>query len=136
MVFVMDASIILSWCFQDEASEATWSLLDSLALDSAMVPVLWHMEVGNILLQAQKKGRLTEARVTEFCELLESLPIEIDAETSHRTFRQILPLARSQQLTVYDATYLELAMRLGVPLASKDEVLRQAAQHLGVPVLP
>ena len=134
--FVLDASIALSWCFSDEATPETWQLLERLGHESAIVPELWLLEVGNVLINAERRGRITEAKVTEFLELLAALDIEVDSETSLRAGREIISLARSHRLTTYDAAYLELAMRLGLPLASKDDALRSVAQKLGTIVFP
>jgi predicted nucleic acid-binding protein len=134
--FVLDVSIALSWCFSDEATPETWQLLERLEQESAIVPELWLLEVGNVLVNAERRGRITEARVTEFLELLAALDIEVDNETSLRAGREIVSLARSHRLTTYDAAYLELAMRLGLPLASKDDALRSVAKKLGATVFP
>ena len=134
--FVLDASIALSWCFADEASPETLGLLDRLETESAIVPELWLLEVGNVLLGAERRGRITQAGVTEFLNLLAALEIDVDAETAMRADREILTLAREHRLTTYDASCLELAMRLGLPLASKDQPLREAAEKLGLTILP
>jgi predicted nucleic acid-binding protein len=133
---VLDASIALSWCFNDEASRATWELLEMLQAESAVVPAIWSLEIGNILSNAERNGRLTEAKIFEFLDLLGQLNIEIDLETSTRAFRETLHISRRHLLSTYDAAYLELAMRLGIPLASKDKKLRQVCNKLGVKVLP
>jgi predicted nucleic acid-binding protein len=133
--FVLDASIALSWCFQDEATPETWALLELLAMQSASVPALWPLEVGNILAAAEQRTRLTAGRSAEFLALIEGLDIVIDTDTAARAFHDTLALARAEALTTYDASYLELAMRMGVPLATRDRQLRQAAERLGVVVL-
>lgn len=132
MHFVLDASIALAWCFSDEATPTTVALLERLETDSAIVPALWPLEVGNILIASEKRKRITYANIKEFLALLEWLSIEIDTETGSRGFRDILFLAHSEQLTTYDATYLELAMRHGLPLATKDTALIHAAKRVGV----
>jgi predicted nucleic acid-binding protein len=133
---VLDASIALSWCFNDEASPGTWDLLHMLQNSTAIVPTIWTLEVGNILSNAESKGRLSEAKILEFLDLLSQLNIETDLETTQRGFREILHIARSHSLSTYDASYLELAMRLGLPLGTKDKKLRQVASKLGVKTLP
>ena len=135
MNFVLDASIALSWCFQDEATDATMTLLRSLECSTAYVPELWSLEVGNILISAEKKHRISYAKIAEFLALIENLSIEVDHETSIRGFREILSLAHSEKLTTYDAAYLELAMRLGIPLATKDHALQNAAKKVGIECL-
>src|SRR5260221_16656 len=135
MHFVLDASIMLAWCFSDEATPATTLLLERLESESAIVPSLWPLEVGNILIAAEKRKRISYADAKEFVSLLENLDIEIDTETGSRGFHDIISLAYSEKLTTYDAAYLELAMRHGLPLATKDMALMQAAKRVGVKVL-
>ncbi len=133
---VLDSSIALSWCFEDEASPEADALLDRIRDQGAVVPVLWYLELANVLLQAEKRGRIAPSDVTTRLELIAALPIAADDETPARAWREILALARAQGLTSYDAAYLELAVRRGVPLLSKDNVLAAAARRLGVAVLP
>jgi predicted nucleic acid-binding protein len=133
--FVLDASIALAWCFADEATPATDALLDRLAEEEAVAPGLWRIEVANALVMAERRGRLSVAGLTRSVGLLQQLAVAIDPEGSERAFRELLDLARSERLTVYDAAYLELALRLGLPLASKDDKLRRAAAGLGLTVL-
>ena len=133
--FVLDASIALAWCFADEATPAADAVLDRLADEEAAAPALWRLEVANALAMAERRGRLSVAGLTRSVALLQRPAITIDAEGSERGFRDLLDLARSERLTVYDATYLELALRLGVPLASKDIKLRKAAARLGLALL-
>ncbi len=132
---VLDASVALAWCFEDEATTATRSVLERLAAEAASVPAIWHIEVANVLALAERRRRITRADSAEFIATLEDLLIVIDEETSSRALSRILDLARSERLTAYDASYLELAMRLGVPLATKDGVLGDAAERLGVAVI-
>jgi predicted nucleic acid-binding protein len=136
MPFVLDTSIAMSWCFSDEATPATWRLLDSLRDDLAHIPAIWPLEVANALNMAQRRGRLQPNEYLRFLEIVRQLPIAVDQLTIERTLTVVLGLASSQQLTTYDAAYLELAVRLGVPLATKDTRLRRAAGRLGLSVLP
>ncbi len=135
MSFVLDASIALTWCFSDESTAKSIALLEKLEFDNAYVPQIWVLEVGNILIAAERKKRISFAKISEYLILLEELNIKIDHETSTRGFREILSLAYSEKLTTYDASYLELAMRIGFPLATKDAQLKQVANHLGIEVL-
>jgi predicted nucleic acid-binding protein len=135
MNFVLDASITLSWCFSDEATTTTIALLERLEFESAIVPELWSLEVGNILITDEKRKRISYANIKEFLALLENLNIEIDTETASRGFRDIIFLAHSEKLTTYDAAYLELAMRSGLPLATKDTALIQVAKRVGVKII-
>ncbi|QSA96921.1 type II toxin-antitoxin system VapC family toxin [Methylococcus sp. EFPC2] len=134
--FVLDCSIAVSWCFEDEASAATDELLERVRDETALVPALWHLELGNVLLQAERRGRISTGDVTARLELLANLPIATDEETTTRALREVLTLARAEKLTTYDAVYLELAMRRGLPLATKDHALADAAKRVGIIVLP
>ena len=135
--FVLDCSVAIAWLFQDEASPNTDQLLKELRNDSnALVPNLWRLEFGNALTQAERRGRITAAQLTTTLELVRNLPITTDAETDSRAFREILNLARTTSLTTYDASYLELAMRHGVPLATLDKDLIRAARGVAVRTLP
>jgi len=133
---VVDASVALAWCFEDEASPASDAVLDLVKSDGAIVPSLWHLELANVLLQAERRGRTILGGLVARLELLDQLPIATDAETRGRAWREILAVARSERLTTYDAAYLELAVRHGLLLATRDGALRGAAQRVGVAVLP
>lgn len=134
--FVLDASVALAWCFDDESTKETNGLVDQARDYGACVPSLWHLELTNVLLQAERRGRITPADIAVRLRLLGALPIETDTETHLRATRETLILARAERLTAYDASYLELAMRRGLPLATRDRDLRAAAKRLGVAVLP
>ena len=121
-----------AWCFSNETTPATTALLRSLRHRSAIVPALWHAETGNLLLQGEKRGRITEAGCTAFVETLAELPIETDQEGIRRSHGAVLSLARHHGLTVYDATYLELAVRLDLPLATRDRELLAVSRTMGV----
>ena len=131
---VIDSSAALSWCFEDEASPGSDALFEQVRDQGAVVPGLWHLEVANVLLQAEKRGRITAADVAIRLELIAELPITTDDETIARAWREILALARAEGLTTYDATYLELAIRRGLPLVTRDEALIAAAKRSGVAV--
>jgi predicted nucleic acid-binding protein len=133
---VIDSSIALTWCFEDEASPETDLLFERVRDDGAVVPALWHLELGNVLLQAEKRGRITKDDVAVRLGLIAELPIAVDQETTIRAWREILTMARAERLTTYDSTYLELAVRRGLPLLTKDMELAAAARRLGVTVLP
>ena len=132
---VLDASVALSWCFKNEATAAADSVLERLATATASVPAIWHLEIANVLALSERRGWVTPASSAEFIALLETLAIHVDEETPSRALGRVLDLAREERLTAYDAAYLELAMRLGLPLASKDADLCDAAEHLGVSVI-
>lgn len=133
--FVLDASIALAWCFEDEATAGTRRILARLDTEFASVPAIWPVEIANVLTIAERRRRITRADSAEFIATLENLVVSVDEETSSLALTRILDLAREQRLTAYDAAYLELAMRLGVPLASKDGPLCDAAERVGVTVL-
>lgn len=133
--FVLDSSITFAWFFEDERSDAADQLLERLETETAAVPLLWYFEVINVLAIGERQRRTTPARIAEFIAQLDDLTVVPDAEMPVRAFDRVLALARSERLTGYDAAYLELAMRLGVPLATKDKALGRAAERLGVAVL-
>ena len=135
-VFVLDCSVAAAWLFEDEATAETDALLDQLANGAALVPLHWRLELGNVLVQAERRGRITPAQVAASVEFVNRLPIEVDAETDTRSFREVLALARSTNLTTYDAAYLELALRRGLSLATQDRALVRAALGLKVTTLP
>jgi predicted nucleic acid-binding protein len=131
-LFVFDSSITLAWAFEDETDAYAEAVADSLARTRALVSAVWPLEVANALLVGERRKRITEAKVAQFLALLESLPITVDEETAGRAWQDTLHLARSHDLSVYDATYLELSLRLGLPLASLDDNLKAAAAATGV----
>lgn len=132
MPLVVDASITLSWCFRDEQSEQAARVLRLLAADTAVVPGIWLLEVANGLLAAERRGRLSAADVAHVHGLLSDLPVTVGDLTLDEALGSVLDLARTQGLSAYDAAYLELAMREGLPLATRDDELRSAAVRLGV----
>jgi predicted nucleic acid-binding protein len=131
---VVDGSVAVAWCFPDEKGEYPQSVLDSLATAGAVVPSLWSLEVANALLMGERRKRSTPEETAKSVQFLESLPITVDEATAPQAFRQTLHLARAHNLSAYDASYLELAMRRGLPLATLDEKLKSAAAVVGVPL--
>ncbi|RUL84020.1 type II toxin-antitoxin system VapC family toxin [Tautonia sociabilis] len=132
--FVLDNSVTMTWCFPDEHDTYAEDVLKALPGAAAAVPSLWSLEVGNILLVGERRGRISQADTATFIGLLEGLPILIDGETSEHAMRASLDLARAQNLSVYDASYLELAMRRGLPIATLDGKLKAAAAAVGVAI--
>ncbi|HBF13507.1 MAG TPA: VapC toxin family PIN domain ribonuclease [Deltaproteobacteria bacterium] len=130
MDIVLDCSVVMSWCFQDEKDAHSVKVLDSLSKNKAHVPSLLFLEVSNVLVMAERKGRLTVADTARFLDLLTSLPLRIDEEPKNP--ETYLFLAREHGLTSYDACYLELAMRTGSALATKDKSLKNACKKSGV----
>jgi predicted nucleic acid-binding protein len=131
--FVLDCSLTVAWFFEDEMNRYAQAVEDSLSKASAVVPGLWPLEVANALLVGERRSRATEANVTTFLRLLAALPIALDDDTASRAWPHSLHLARSHRLSVYDAAYLELALRQGLPLATLDDRLAAAATAAGVP---
>jgi predicted nucleic acid-binding protein len=135
MSFVLDNSVTMRWFFGDgKPQELAYAgkVLDAFRDLSAMVPVTWGLEVANVIARAEAKALVNEARSETFLEMLEELDIDVDAATFHRAFSATLQLARRYKLSAYDASYLELALRKGVPLATLDEDLQKAAKKAGV----
>lgn len=131
---VIDSSIAIAWCFPDENDDYSRSVLDALETEPAFVPDLWHLEVANTLLVGERRKRSTQADTVAWMSFLAELPITVDEETKTHAFRDTVNLGRSQHLSAYDAAYLELAMRRGLPLATLDDKLKTAAQAVGVPL--
>jgi predicted nucleic acid-binding protein len=133
--FVLDASVTLCWCFENQATAYTEDLLDRMAAgDEASVPFVWPLEVANALVRAERRKTLKVAQVTGFLDELSAWPIQVDTGGVGRTFQEILSVARLQNLSAYDAAYLELAIREGLPLATLDDELRKAARAVGVKI--
>jgi predicted nucleic acid-binding protein len=130
--FVIDASATLPWRFEDEATPWTESLLDRIeGGEEVLVPAHWPLEVANTLLVGRRRGRVTSQQVTEFIDDLAALPIRLEAPPGPAQWRPVLALAERYHLTAYDAAYLELVQRTGLPLATLDGDLRKAAQAEG-----
>ena len=129
---VVDCSVTMAWCFEDESSELADTVLGHLADTEAWVPSLWAFEVANVLLVAERRGRLTPADSTRFVALLSDLPILIDDSAHERALGSVLSTGRDYDLSAYDATYLELAMRLGGVMTTADERLRAACRKSGI----
>jgi predicted nucleic acid-binding protein len=132
---VLDSSSTLARAFPDERTAAILEVFDFIAQFGAVVPQLWHIEVANSLNVGIRRGRITMDNRSGILADLEELPILTDRETSDRAWHETLALADRHRLTVYDATYLELALRLSLPLATLDGDLRKAAQREGVTLL-
>ena len=134
-MFVVDNSVVMAWCFEDEASPYTEGVLDRLQETAAVVPAIWPLEVANVLLMAERRDRLTEAQNAHFAQLLQVLPIAVEEADVARILGAVLAVARAHRLSAYDAAYLELAARQGLPLATQDGRLRKAAGNAGVALL-
>ena len=132
MAFVLDCSVTLAWLFPDEATEATDRLRDSLVEGRAFAPALWPIEVANVLLVATRRGRVDPDEWEQIYTNLEALPIEIDPLSTSRVWGTALQLANAHRLSIDDAMYLELALRMRLPLATLDRALGEAAQSEGL----
>ena len=132
--FVLDNSIAMAWSFEDEVVDYADAVLDRLAECRAIVPTLWPLEVANALLVGERRKRSTEAETLKWTRILSALPIVVDSDTNAHAWSDTLSLARGHNLTAYDAAYLELAIRRGLPLATIDSKLKGAAQSVGVPL--
>ncbi|MBW1982232.1 MAG: type II toxin-antitoxin system VapC family toxin [Deltaproteobacteria bacterium] len=135
MRFVLDCSVTMSWCFADESDYYSDVVLDQLSKTEALVPSIWPLEVVNVLLVAERRKRINKAQAMRLVELLQSLPVAIDVSTAERATGSIHLLAREHKLSSYDAAYLELAMREGLPLATRDDQLARVAKRCGVEIL-
>lgn len=128
--FVLDSSIVAAWCFPDEGNDLTTSVLRALALNyEAVAPSLWAYEVRNSILMGLRRRRLSTSDAQQFLESLQELPVHL---TDPASYDSVFDLAREFELTVYDAAYLDLAIREKLPLSSLDKALCQAADKAGV----
>jgi predicted nucleic acid-binding protein/antitoxin component of MazEF toxin-antitoxin module len=132
---VLDASMAVAWLFKNKRTEDAHRVLRRVVDEGAFVPSLWHLEVANILRNAVRRGRCTERYVDKSLARLSRLTIAVDAETDARAWRTTLKLSREEDLTLYDASYLELALRVNMPLASCDGDLIEAAKRRQIGVL-
>ncbi len=134
-LFVIDNSVVMAWCFKDEANKYADAILDRLSEATAFVPSIWPLEVINVLLVAERRKRINEADSVRFTTLLSYLPIVVEYERAEQIMKDLLPLARINSLSSYDASYLDLAMRKGVAMATLDKRLIEAAKAVDVKIL-
>jgi predicted nucleic acid-binding protein len=126
MSFVLDSSVALAWVLPDEGSPYADALLERLIAEGAVVPPVWPLEIGNVLLVALRRGRIRQEEFEATIERLARLPVEIDIEATDHALAGVLLLAAQLGLTTYDAAYLDLAQRRNLPLATLDKRLRAA----------
>ncbi len=131
-MFVVDASVTLAWCFDDEASGTADQALGRLEHEEAIAPAIWPLEVANGLRTAERRGRLAFADMPRVRDLLLSLPVQVESVDLRLALGEVTEIARSLELTAYDAAYLALAARRGLALATVDDRLRRAAAASGV----
>lgn len=132
MALVLDASVTMAWCFPDEASPFTEAILDRVRDEEGLAPLIWPLEVANAFLLAERRGRITNTQTVYLIELLQALPITVDSGALTEAWGSVLALGREYGLSSYDAAYLELAARQGLPLATQDAQLRAAATRMGI----
>ncbi len=135
MTVVLDASVTIRWLLSDGSSQDLAyadAVLGAVIERGSVVPVIWALEVANVAARAEANSLIRPELTTRFLERLEAMPIKVDEEMYERAFTDTLALARSHKLTAYDASYLELARRLDIPLATLDEDLQKAAKKAGV----
>jgi predicted nucleic acid-binding protein len=129
---VVDASVALAWAFDGEASDYSDAVLSAVGAEGMRVPILFHLEIGNALSIALARGRITDAGASAFTGDLGRLRIQVDPLTAEMALGATLHYARRYRLSVYDAAYLELALREGLPLATQDAALVTVAKTLGM----
>ncbi|MFP4028323.1 MAG: type II toxin-antitoxin system VapC family toxin [Candidatus Brocadiia bacterium] len=128
--FVVDNSVVMTWAFEDESADYADAVLESLEISEAVVPAIWRLEVANVLVCAERIGRLQSTDTLKFLELIGQLPIVL-CET-RTSIRNVIDIARETGLSAYDASYLDLAIARNLPLATLDAKLRKAAASAGV----
>ena len=136
MPIVLDSSVALSWVLPDEFNPALDRLCDRLSDDVALVPPIWPLEIGNALLVAVKRGRLTTRDLHRLTTALRALPVEIETASTARSLDETLSLAQRYNLTTYGASYVELAQRRDVALATLDDRLRKVCSSAKGALLP
>jgi predicted nucleic acid-binding protein len=132
---VIDASMTIAWLFRDERSELPKAVLRRVAAEGALVPAIWRLEVANVLRNAVRRGRCDDGYATRSLQRLDRLRIAVDSETDRQAWGATRELSREHNLTVYDAAYLEFALRTRRPLASRDAAMVRAAREVSVDVL-
>ncbi len=133
--FVIDASALGPLIVPDEAGDLLTGMIDLLDREGAIAPQHWRLEVANLMRMAVRRDRLHASALPGLVSLLRDLPVEIDGETVEEAWGRTLALSSRHDLTVYDAAYLELAQRRGVPLATLDRALVRAARKEGIDLL-
>lgn len=133
--FILDSSVALAWYLPRQQTARTDALMHRMAEKGALTTTLWPIEVANVLLIYERRGQLTTADRMSAIAFYNNAPITLDDQTATRAWGRAFDLALAHKLTVYDAGYLELALRAGLPLATLDGALCRAATALGVPVL-
>ena len=136
MSLIADISVVLAWLFEEDQTARALDVLRRIEKDVLLVPPLWWSELENGILMGERRGRKTPAESSAFLKLVRTLSIRTDDTPRHRVSDDILDIGRRHNLTSYDATYVELALREGAPLATFDEAVRKCARGVGVKILP
>ena len=135
--FILDNSVAMRWLLATpKAADQKYAerVLITLSDVDTIVPNLWHLEASNVLIGAEKRGEINLGDSEGFIIQLENLPVQVDSLTAHQAFSRIISIARTYKLSSYDAAYLELAIREGLPLATLDSDLRKAAKKAKVAI--
>jgi predicted nucleic acid-binding protein len=133
MRFVLDCSVTMAWCFEDEGTIYTEKVLNALREGyEALVPPIWKLEISNVLILAERKKRIMAATANNFKHALTALPIKTDYDANEYIFDTVYELARELHLTIYDASYLELAIREKLPISTLDNAIIRAAHKIGI----
>ncbi|MDQ3238037.1 MAG: type II toxin-antitoxin system VapC family toxin [Actinomycetota bacterium] len=135
MPFVLDNSVVMAWCFEDEDTEYADGVLELLDADTAITPSIWPLEIANAILMSERRGRLSAAGAARFTELVSGLTISVERTALLRALGAVMEVGRTHSLISYDAAYLELAMRRGLPLATLDNRLADAARQADVTLI-
>ncbi len=133
--FVLDASVAIAWCFESESSSYSDSVLNKMGEVQVVVPSIWPLEVSNAIAVAHRRGRLSATESIQAASLIAMLPVSVDEPNVSRALGMTLDIATRNSLSSYDASYLELAIRRYLELATLDEQLRKVAVAMGVPIL-
>jgi predicted nucleic acid-binding protein len=132
---VMDNSSTMAWLLREETMANHDEFGQRLRARGAVVPMHWKLEIANALVQGVRRNKVDQPDVETFLTALGLLPIEIDQQTAQRVWDESLTLAQKHHLSVYDAAYLELAIRRSLPLATLDKALAKAARAEGIKVI-
>ncbi len=134
MKFILDCSVTMPWLLRNDSTGYAENILKYLgdSRNLALVPRLWYLEVGNTLLVAESRKKITEAESERFIQWLQNLPIEEDDSHTLQFFDRTMSMAREHKLSFYDAVYLELAMRESLPIATLDKQLKEASLSVGI----
>ena len=129
---VLDCSVTMAWCFDDECDPLADAVLDAIGDADVWVPSLWQTEVANVLLVAERRKRLTSPDSARFIELLARLPILIDGTGHERALGSVIAKGRELGISAYDASYVDLAERRGATLATRDKRLMEVCRSTGI----